>query len=456
MRALTGRRLSGLARGEGLGATLVRATVGSAGLRLGATLLSFLVGVILARELGPSGYGVYALVISTTALLTVPTEFGLPSLVTREVAAAQAREDWGRIRGILRWANTVVAVTSAALLGAVLTFLLVRSAGDGDGASYAGTLVWGVLLIPLVALGNLRGATLRGLRQVVRGQLPELLLRPGVFVLLLAGATLVLGRSLDPAGAMVLNVAATATAFLIGAVMLLRAIPEQCRGVASVTTPRAWAASAFPLALTEGARYMQTHLLVLVVGWLATESDVGRFRVAAQTAILVALPVSLLNVVVAPFLSRLHSQGDRARLQQVVGYAAAAMFGGALLIFAGFAVLGGPILRASFGAGFGAAYGALVILCFGQLMSASLGPNATLLNMTGNERAVTRAFVLSLVLSASLSLALIPGLGIEGAAVASTAGLLGWNVALWIHARKVLDLDTSLASVVGPLLRGRA
>lgn len=110
-------RLKQYIKGDGLGALLIKASIGSAGLRVTSMLLSFLVGVLLARNLGPSGYGIYALVMAIIALLTVPTEFGLPSLVTREVAVARAEKDWGRIRGVLSWANTVVAILSLSLLG---------------------------------------------------------------------------------------------------------------------------------------------------------------------------------------------------------------------------------------------------------------------------------------------------------------------------------------------------
>jgi O-antigen/teichoic acid export membrane protein len=447
-------RLRGFVRGEGLGARLVRASLGSAGLRLAATVLSFLVGVLLARALGPSGYGVYALVVSTTALLTVPTEFGLPSLVTREVASAHVQADWGRMRGILRWANTVVGVASLLVLGVVASYLLFRPDATEDG-SFADTLIWGVLLVPLVALGNLRGGALRGLQLVVRGQLPELLLRPGLLVLLLAGSTWLAGSSLDASDAMALNVLAAAGAFVIGAVLLSKAIPQDCRRAKSVTSPRAWTSSALPLALTEGMRYMQVHLLVLLVGIVATDGDVGLFRVAAQTAILVALPVSILNLVVAPFISRLHAQDDHERLQRVVGSAAAAMFLGALAIFVPLAILGRVLLGTFFGVEFEASYQALVILGVGQVTSASLGPNATLLNMTNHEGAVARAFALSLAITAVLSVVLIPKLSIEGAAMASTAGLLAWNFALWRYARRKAGIETSIVAAPAALRERR-
>jgi len=438
-------RLKQYIKGDGLGALLIKASIGSAGLRVTSMLLSFLVGVLLARNLGPSGYGIYALVMAITALLTVPTEFGLPSLVTREVAAARAKKDWGRIRGVLSWANTVVAILSLSLLGVTAGWLIFG--GYIEDKLFSKTFLWGLLLIPLVALSNLRGATLRGLEQIIRGQLPDLVLRPGVFVLLLGSTVWFTKTSLTADSAMALHVIAAAVAFFVGMVMLLKAIPSQCRHAASVTEPGKWVSSAFPMALTEGMRHLQGHLAVLLLGWFATQSDVGLYRVADQVGILVALPVSVIHIVVAPFISRLHAEEDHFRLKKIVSYASTGMFLGALCIFIVFALFGQSFLGLFFGSEFKPAYNALLILCSGQLVSSFFGPNATLLNMTHHERLVTRAFLVSLILSASLGIGLVPGYGIIGAAIASTVGLLTWSILMWNYARRVLNINASVIAV---------
>lgn len=49
---------------DGLGPLLVKAFLGSAGLRIAGMGFGFLVGVQLARGLGADGYGVYGLAMS--------------------------------------------------------------------------------------------------------------------------------------------------------------------------------------------------------------------------------------------------------------------------------------------------------------------------------------------------------------------------------------------------------
>ena len=141
-------------------------------------------------------------------------------------------------------------------------------------------------------------------------------------------------------------------------------------------------------------------------------------------------------------------------MQRLASHAAVGMFLGGFAIFLVFATFGPFLLTTFFGPEFEGAYGVLIILCAGQLFSAFFGFNATLLNMTGHEDSVARALLLSLCLTAVLGVAFITSFGIEGAAVASVAGLALWNVMTWRIARRQLRIDTSFPGAFmrsGPL-----
>jgi len=99
---------------------LIRGGLGSLALKLGSTALGFLLAILLARTLGPEGYGVYAFVFAIVSLLAIPTQLGLPQLVVRETAKAQAAEQWGLMRGLWRWSTLAVWLFSSGVL--VLAF----------------------------------------------------------------------------------------------------------------------------------------------------------------------------------------------------------------------------------------------------------------------------------------------------------------------------------------------
>jgi O-antigen/teichoic acid export membrane protein len=428
--------------GPGLGPLLIKATFGSAGLRIIGMFFGFLVGVQLARGLGVEGYGIYGLAMSIIALLSVPAEFGLPQLLTREVAAAQVEKDWGRLSGILKWSTQTVLLISAAITVVVVGWL--AATGQDLNSSLTMTMLTGLVMVPLVGIGNLYSAALRGLQHIVKGQI-NILLRPASYSLLLFFIPLLI-TPLNPALAMGLGAASTAIALLVATIMLRRNLPHEVHIAPSIIQSRTWWASALPMALTEGMRVLQGHLAILLMGIIATVSMVGIFRVASSIALLVALPVTLFNVVIAPIIARLHAQGDHARLQRILTWTALAMTSSTFALTLPFMLAGDSLLSIFFGEEFRAANVPLLVLCVSAVINGLFGTNAALLNMTGHQARVTRASGISLALLACVSAPLIALQGALGAAIGIAFSMLAWNLLMWHDAERLLLLDTSLVS----------
>ena len=168
---------------------------------------TFLVGLQLARGLGPGGYGQYGIAMAMLTLAAVPSEFGRPQLVTREVAAASAREQRERLFGVIAWADRVVltlAIPLSVLIAAGAWLVL-------ESRIVAVAVAVGAFAIPLVAFAKIRGAALQGLHFVVLGQTPITLLRPLLMSLMLAVLFLLMPGA-DASEAMALNVVTAAVA----------------------------------------------------------------------------------------------------------------------------------------------------------------------------------------------------------------------------------------------------
>jgi O-antigen/teichoic acid export membrane protein len=440
------QRIRAYLKKPGLGPQLVKATMGSAGLRVAGMLFGFLSGVQLARGLGAHGYGVYGLAMSVIALMAVVTEFGLPQLLTREVAAAQVHRQWGRVRGILMWSSRMVLLTSALTLVGVVGWMYFS--GRVAGSQFGWTLLTGVLLVPLVAEGKIRSATLRGMQFIVRSQLPETLLRPALFSLLLFVVSWWL--PLEPDLAMGLGVLSAAGSLLLSVFMLRASLPLEVRTATPEFEPKTWWSSAVPMAMTEGMRVFQGHLSVLLLGWFAAAASVGLFRVASSVAVLMAFPLTLFALVGAPLIARLHAQKEHERLQRMLSWLALVMTGSAVVMALPFLIAGGPLLGRVFGAEFSASNPILLVLCLNAGLTSFFGVNAVLLNMTGHQKRVTRASVISLAVAAVLSPLFIHQWGAVGAAWASTISMLVWNTTMWRDGVRLLSLDASFI----PLIRG--
>lgn len=446
------RRVHAYLGGQGLGPLLVKAVFGSASLRILGMGFGFLVGVQLARGLGVEGYGTYGIAMAIVSVLGVPTEFGLPQLLTREVAAAYVRGDVAELRAARRWANRVVLAMSGLIAGGMVVYLLAMRSELQPGL--AETLIAAMVMIPLVAVAKLNGATLRGLQQIVRGQIPDTLVRPAVFSALLALASLFL-LQMTPWVAMACGAAGAGVALISSSWMLSGSLrPHKAPIAMEINRARLWR-SAFPMALTEGMRTVQGQMAVMFLGWAASVAAVGLYRTASSIAIFIAMPISLFNIVGGPLIARLYASGQIPRLQTLLGFLSLGMLVGTALISAPFFLAGEWLIGIVFGAEFVPAASILRILCLGVMANAFFGANAMLLNMSGYETCVTRASMVSLGgLAALLCFAALRG-GAEGAAWAVSAVLTGWNILLWCDAKRLLQVDTTLVSLLNRNLSAR-
>ncbi|HEM45577.1 MAG TPA: hypothetical protein ENO23_00865, partial [Alphaproteobacteria bacterium] len=353
---------------------------GSAGLRVTNAGLALLISVLLARLLGPSGYGIYAFAYAVVMLLALPTQAGLPTLLVREVARYEERGRWDLIAGLLRRSNQTVGLLALLVGGTamVVVFAFVRDPGDAQVV----TFLWALTLLPLMALGNLRGATLRGLRRVVQGQLPEFLVRPGLFLLallvaLLLGSVLVSSFELTPQLAMALHAGAAFVAFIIGVWLLRRELPPEVRRTAPAYRTRAWAGSLLPLTLLAGMELINGQMDVVLLGILASTQDVGIYRVAWSVSLPVVFTLTGVNLVVAPHLARAYSAGDIPQLQRLATWSARVAATVAVPAAMILILFGGPILGFVFGDAFSAGGTALALLAAGQLCNVIAGSVGT-------------------------------------------------------------------------------
>ena len=425
----------------GLRAELVRGSVGSLVFKVVQRLLLLATAVLLARLLGAGGYGVYAYALSLVTLLAVPAKLGLPTLLVREVATHQLSGSWGLVRGVIRRTNqavTVLSLSLAALVGAGAWLMGGRLAPE-----HLATLRWAILLIPVVALGNLRGAALQGLRLVVQGQLPERLVRPGLFVLALLLAVGV-GADMSPSSAMALHVGAAVIAFLVGSWLLRRALPLEIRTASPAFADRLWLASTPPLALLAGAQVIHKQTDILMLGVFAGAEDIGVYRVVVTGSLLVGFVLQGLTTVLAPYAARFHAAGDTEHLQRMVSWSVRLTFAAALPIAAVLVFFGEPVLGFVFGSDFVGGYRALAVLSLGQLLSIGAGPSSLLLNMSGHERDTARSFAYSTVANVVLNALLIPPFGIMGAAVATASTFVAWKFFLWWRVRQRIGVDCSV------------
>jgi len=400
--------------------------------------LLILVTMALTRALGPAGYGQYAFIIALVAILSLPTQFGLPDLVVRETARSVAEKTPATLRALWRWSHLFIACNSIVVVSlafAVLTLL---------GAPYFDTrvtLIAALALIPLMALANLRSAAVRGLGHDVLGQVPENVMRPTAFGIALLMVVLLPGVQLTTTTAIAAQLLAAFAAFLFGTVILLRVAPVAARspmaaGQAHPASHRKWLMPTVVLGATSSLILVNNSVDVLMLGLWRTESEIGLYKLAATISGVITVGLQTMNMYAMSHISRLHRLGDTAKLTRVISQAARMAFGLGLAAFVLIIGTGDVLIPVLFGPGFGAAYPILTVLAIGQLCNAFFGPVGTVLSMAGHEKTVLYTVGAGAVFNIALNILLIPEMGGPGAAIATAVTITATKATLFVLARR--------------------
>ena len=177
---------------------------------LGVTLVT---SVVLARFLGPEGFGYYSFALAVVTIVGLPVHGGLATLTLRETAKAHAGKKWGLLRGLWNWTNTIAVFLSLGLM-VVFAVLAWLSADQVVPLGGMATLLVSLLLLPLIAMAQKHGAAIRGLHRPVLGVVPDSIVRPFCLIGLLSLVWFD-GGSITPRSAMQLHVLAAIVAMVI-------------------------------------------------------------------------------------------------------------------------------------------------------------------------------------------------------------------------------------------------
>lgn len=405
-------------------------------------LLSFVVQVALARAMGKDAFGayVYAMAWLGAALLVSKLEFDSTSV--RFVGAYVATSRWDLLRGFLRFSRRVVLVASLVVaVGAVLVVAVGAEVVERKHPGLVHALWVAAAMVPVAALLALGASVLQGLQRYLAAQVPQYVVRPLLFGVVLAVAVLAGGSDVSPREAVAYNLVATIGALALTVVLWRRARPQPLVSVTIANDQRVWVRTAMPLLAVSAAQLIVSQQAdVIVVGTMLTASEAAGYGAASQLTLPLALAAASATFVAQPLIADLYARQQLDRLQRLIRVAT--LVGLLLTVpLAAILILAGRWLLALFGTDFTTAYPVLVILALAQLVVGLAGALAGyLLTMTAHEREAAWIVGSSAVLNIVLAVLLTPRFGAMGTATATLTAASLRAVALRVVVRRVLGL----------------
>lgn len=383
----------------------------------------FLVVAVLARRLPVADAGAVLVSIALFTVLARCAEMGASTGVVRAVSRARAL---GRPEAIGR--ILIVATLPVAAVGSALGALLWTQAdrlgnllGGADQADRVATALRPLAVaLPVVAVGSVLVAASRGFSTMVPQLVVDRMARPVAQLVAVWIATGLTASVAVAAGAWVVPAA------LVGvpmALLLARRLGSRPVEVGSwARTGREFWRFTVPRA---GAQVLQVTILwfdTLLLSAVAGPATAGVYAVATRFVLVGTFAAEALQQVVGPRVAAQLALDDRTGAARVLGAAAGWQV---LLVWPSFVLLAvfAPGVLAVFGASYTEAAAVLGVLALGLLAAAPAGPSDSVLLMAGRSRANLGVTALAAAVNIVGNLALVPTMGMVGAAVAWAASI---------------------------------
>lgn len=418
--------------------------------RVGSAAVLVISSIVLARALGVEAFGTYSFVLAIVAVLQLPATAGAYTLVMRETAAGIARSDFAGVRGLWQWSSRFVGKLSmSVVVFALIALLLIDHKIDPDKRN---ALLIAVLTVPVVALLRLYSARLRGLGMIVLSQVPEQLLKPGVFMLLVITCAALLGQVSSP---MAVGLYLIASVFGLGMLALLfrRASPvDISRSPANTNAVRSWRSALVPLTLLSGLQIVNSQAGLVILGSTGNVAGVAELKLATAVTIAGTFASQVVSFVLGPDFAKARATGSVSAMTSLARRAVGLSLLTSLPVLATLAIFATPILRIAYGQEYGGAAGAVIILSVAYMFMTLFGACSMILTMTGNERVAVVGHVIGLSVNLTLLFALVPSMGSIGAAISISAGMLLAQTFMLVSVLRVAGFDPSALGLVRHLL----
>ena len=410
---------------------------------------AFVVGVAVARWLGPRGYGQVSLARAIYGVAVILAPLGLDLSLLRHLGESGADRPT-KLAQVARLRRITLAVNLAVLAAVILFGGPWLQAHLYHRPGFAVDLAVAFVALPFAADLAVLTAACRALDRVAHASLATLFLQPVARTAALA-ALLALG--LGARGVLAATAVGLASAdLMLGA--LVCGPRQDGRAGRRPATPRGgprlfgysgWMAA---MLLTYGGLKLVD---ILVLGHFRSAREVGDYAAIGAIAQVVCLYPTALSQTLGPTVARLYAAGDRTSVRRELGRYLRLSSLACAPLFAGVSVFG-PWLDLVFGSRFHFDPWLCFALTLGAYISGVLGPMSVSLSMTGRHR--LEFAILGAGGAASLAgcILLAPAYGGVGVAFATLGGYLLVNGARTaVSARVMGGLDMAWADLAAPL-----
>jgi O-antigen/teichoic acid export membrane protein len=247
--------------------------------------------------------------------------------------------------------------------------------------------------------------------------------------------------SLDLSLAISLAVMSLLISVILGSFLLMQKIPRGSQPTLIVAKDL-WQIG-WPQMISRFSLYNLSQAAILLLGIIASPSDVAIYVTAMKLIIILRLPLFVINAVFSPIIAELNEKGDMERLERILTSVTTVSILCSSLVVVIFFWMGEDILSLIYGEVFSKGYYVLCVLAIGQLFNVGAGPCARLLSLTGRQKILMKVSVFTVLISTALGSVLALKYSTLGMALGFSIGVVMQSLIVQYVTKKYVGISPS-------------
>lgn len=395
---------------------------------IAARLSQLVMGIFLARYLGPAEYGIFTFSLATAIIIGNVGAMGWPSVLVRYLPEYLSRDQGAYAAGLKRLALAATLFGAAMLAASVLLIVQLTSISEEMQVGISLACLISITISLRLFLRNYFSSTGKPAAGIFYDEL---------IVPICMAITLPLLNAQSAEGAVIIY---TLLGFLAGIIALTHTgIASRSNKITLTQKPKyqlaEWTRVSTGLGVGSVSRLIMSRIDVIMLASLATMESVGLYSAAFRITFTLTFPQVVISTVFTPIIRRSIVERNYVNLARTLR---------ANIIFAiaTTAIISSPIILAPektilliFGDQYRESETILVILTIMQGANAIIVPLTSFLTMADRHKQIGLVTLLLLAIVASLNLLFIPIYGASGAAVSGLTGSILLLIASALMAR---------------------
>lgn len=410
--------------------------------RVAGAGLAFLTQLLLARWMGAHELGIYVYAFSWLIILTVVVGIGYEAASFRIIGKALMEKRLDIIKGYIVRGRQILFTT-----GLISTLLIVTGLWTFDeiiDLDHRNTLLIALITIPFYLIAVFHESVSHAFSWFVLMILPNTVIRPLLLLIFITGIWLTTG-SLNAETVMSFQLLAIILVIIGHYVYFRPKLAKMLEDVKPTYETRSWIRIGLPQLIPVIFLGFLAEINIIMIGFFLPADQVAIFSIAFRVAMLISFMIFAIDSAYRPKAALLYADQNMPALQKLTVSSTRLMFWPGLLCITLFIIFGEHILGV-FGEEFLAGYEEFSLIALSQLITVSVGPVSSLLNVTGHQDYSLMVFGAALFILLILDAILIPKFGMTGAAIAVVIVTAFWNIWMLVLVKKHLNIYPTILS----------